>query len=90
MVCIVPQTHPDLLCQLSDLHAVNCSVPQESVLGPLEFVVYIEDLDDVTHRNQLNRHMYADDTQLIRSTCISRIQLAIERLQAGADLDISS
>jgi len=80
---------------MSGPHVVSCSVPQGSVLGPLEFTAYTEDLDDVIHNNELNRHMYADDTQLMRSTGINRLQFTIERLQAltsvaDAGLDVSS
>jgi len=68
--------------QMSGPHAVSCSVPQGSVLGPLEFTAYTEDLDDVIYNNELNRRMYADDTQLMRSTRINGRQSTIERLQA--------
>jgi len=58
---------------MSNPHALNCSVPQGSVLGPLQFVSYTENLDEVIHSNQFNRYMYSDDTQLIRPTHISRV-----------------
>jgi len=64
--------------QMSGPHAVSFSVPQGSVLGPLEFTAYTEDLDDVIRNNELNRHMYADDTRLMRSTRIDKIQLTIK------------
>jgi len=41
---------------------VDCSVPQGSVLGPLKFVVYME---DVVHDTL--SHLYVDDTQLYAS-----------------------
>jgi len=43
---------------------VNCSVPQGSVLGPVEFAAYTEDIIDLTERHNVRSHLYADDTQL--------------------------
>jgi len=85
LVCILPHQRTQTVSvndQMSGPHAVSCSVPRGSVLGPLEFTAYTEDLDDVVHNNELNRPMYVDDTQLMRSTRINRRQSIIERLQA--------
>jgi len=43
---------------------VMCSVPQGSVLGPLFFIVYMVDLEDLVVKYGLCLHTYADDTQL--------------------------
>ena len=47
--------------QSSDVSAINASVPQGSILGPLLFSVFIDDLVD-TCENQL--YLYADDSTL--------------------------
>ena len=43
---------------------IDCSVPQGSVLGPLKFVAYTEDLPSVIEKHDLDHHLYADDTQI--------------------------
>ena len=70
-------------------HAVNCSVPQGSVLGPKKFIAYTEDLVTVIDRSELGHHLYADDTQLIKSVGITEIQRVIAALQ-NCILDIHS
>jgi hypothetical protein len=67
--------------QQSQLFAVNCSVPQGSVLGPVEFIVYIEELAALIDGFHLSHHLYADDAQLISRTRIDEIGFTIERMQ---------
>ena len=38
-------------------HSVNCSVPQRSVLGPVEFIAYTEDVVDLFDRHEVNHHL---------------------------------
>ena len=48
----------------SDELKINCGVPQGSCLGPLLFLLYINDLPLAS---QMNTTLYADDTYLMMS-----------------------
>ena len=45
---------------LSDL----CGVPQDSVLGPMKYCLYLFPLSAILRHHNIGYHIYADDIQL--------------------------
>ena len=58
----------------SGYYTVDCSVPQGSVLGPLSFIAYTDDISDVVERQHgVSLHQYADDKQLFARAKLDHI-----------------
>ena len=54
------------------LAAINCGIPQGSVLGPLLFLLYINDLNQAIKFCKV--HHFADDTNLLCMSNSSKIE----------------
>ena len=48
----------------SDSSLLAFGVPQGSVAGPFEFIIYTSPVYDIVQKHGLNVHMYADNTQI--------------------------
>jgi len=51
----------------SELSAITCGVPQGSALGPVLFLVYVNDIKNAVPGDQVK--LFADDTNLFVSGC---------------------
>lgn len=79
----------DLGVSQSTLLPVNRGVPQGSIIGPLLFSMYANDLPNYLHN--CNTRMYADDVQLYLSckpddidACVSMLNQDLERINCWA------
>ena len=60
---------------------IDCSIPQGSVLGPLKFVAYIEELPSVIETYELAHHLYSDDTRIADHFQLTQAAAAITNIE---------
>ena len=60
----------------SDLLPVLSGVPQGSILGPMLFLIYINDMTSYIHQNQLLK--FADDTKCFMHICTTSDYIALQ------------
>lgn len=68
---------------MSDPLNVDKGVPQGSILGPLLFCIYINDLPEILRH--CNIQIYADDVQLYTSSRIGNLQQCVDNINADLD-----
>ena len=49
--------------ECSELKQISCCVPRGSVLGPLLYLIYMNDLPIIS--NKLDLYLFADDTNIL-------------------------
>ena len=74
----------------SDVVALDCSVPQGSVVGPQQFVCYTEDVEETIVPFSVDHHLYADDTQLQSHMRLHEVQMRRHILGGLLDVIITS
>jgi len=74
---------------ISEPIPVTCSVPQGSVLGPVLFISYTDDVTLIFDSHHVNHHRYADDKQVYVSVPVNSVSLARQILERCIS-DISS
>jgi len=73
----------------STIRDLVCGIPQGSVLGPKQFIVYVEDVDNVFTGNQIAYHGYADDMQGLKSCPPTQLNYIVDSFRKNV-IDVSN
>ena len=67
--------------RISSTKALHHGVPQDSVLGPILFVLYIQPLSNLIKRHSLSVHLFTDDIQIETSILPQHVHSAISSVE---------
>ena len=60
---------------------MSSSIPQSSVLGPLKFIAYTEDLPAVIEKRSVDPCLYSDDSQVNVHLRIKDVTAALQNME---------
>jgi hypothetical protein len=66
----------------SDRSLLVYGVPQGSVMGPVDFIVYLRPTYDIAQKHGISMHQYADDTQLYLAFDFDKQEEAVAKMEA--------
>ena len=68
---------------MSQTASIDCGVPQGSILGPLLFLIYIDDVQKICKNVSFRISLFADDTVVYTSSPSE--SNALQHMQTGID-----
>ena len=68
---------------------LDCGLPRGSLLGPLKWINYAMEIQDIVSRYGILFHGFADDSQLSKSTLVSDTETS-KRAMLGCIADVEA